>query len=79
MKGHLCYCNNCDVILIDKNPCDRQPLLEIPECAVEMSLEKDEDERFFACPICHEDNCLIDITSDEQLNHIINIINHGNN
>lgn len=36
MKDYLCKCNNCDYILIDKNPQTDAIKLEVPDDAKEM-------------------------------------------
>lgn len=55
----LCQCNQCDIVLIDKNP---------QTGAIEFELKFDEQEMifiyenggFWACPGCKDDGCLQD-------------------
>ena len=64
MKEYLCKCNNCDSILIDRNPQVNATKFEVPDNALEMAmisstLEIDAN-LFWACPICLTDEYLND-------------------
>jgi hypothetical protein len=64
MTKYLCKCNNCDSILIDRNPQVNAIPLKTPENAIEMvmigsPLEMNSN-LFWACPICLTDEYLND-------------------
>ena len=56
----LCYCNNCEKTLIDKNPSD-QIELPIPLNTKELVLIKEDEDYFWVCPFCQSDENLIDL------------------
>jgi phage-related protein len=73
-KSNLCKCNNCELILVDKNPqinAKEQAVfkdknnqwvnLENIEVADMEYLEDKNGDNFWACPVCEVDDFLIDI------------------
>lgn len=62
MENFLCKCNNCNSVLIDKNPKDDAVEQELSGEELEMVLihDKHEYENFWACPICKNDYYLTD-------------------
>lgn len=55
--------------MIDENPGSESVLLEAPSCVKSMSTDED---GLPVCPVCGIDSDLMDITSQEQLDGIIN-------
>ena len=65
MKAQLCRCNNCDTIMIDKNP-GEQPELLVPGNCKDMIECNDEDTPpehgfFWGCPNCLTDGYFQDV------------------
>jgi hypothetical protein len=63
MKAKLCKCNNCNSILLDQNPqtgAIQHDLGQYPNIK-HMKYVKNENDRFWACPICETDDYLTDL------------------
>lgn len=60
---NLCFCNNCNSILIDNNPQIGATLYKVVEeiNAKEMTELQDEDGFFWVCPTCIVDDYLTDL------------------
>ena len=71
-KVNLCKCNNCDTILLDQNSQinAEQHLVDLTKVET-MQYMKDENtqdqEYFWACPICMTDSFLTDTLTKEDL------------
>lgn len=58
--ANLCKCNNCDSVLIDKNP--QIGAKEYPLRGSELEMVKSEgDDPHWVCPKCMVDDYLIDL------------------
>lgn len=61
-KGvNLCFCNNCNNILIDNNSQFGATLYKQVDNAKEMTELKDEGGYFWVCPTCLVDDYLTDL------------------
>lgn len=63
--ANLCKCNNCDSILIDQNPQTgaKEHILAGNELEMQFmqGLVENEEDLFWACPICLTDGYLTDL------------------
>lgn len=60
-RDYLCKCNNCDTILIDRNPQFDAPELPLQGNEEQMEWLEDEDGQFWGCPHCKTDDYLVDL------------------
>lgn len=60
-SDYLCKCNNCDTILVDRNPQENAFKLPLQGNEEEMECIKDEDGVFWGCPHCKTDGYLMDL------------------
>lgn len=77
-KANLCKCNNCDLILVDKNPqvdaiehsvflnTNKQWVNKDGIEVAEMQFLDGDDESFWGCPICETDDYLTDMTVESK-------------
>ena len=67
--ANLCKCNNCDNILIDQNPKENAPQLNL--IGTEINMGWSPIEEAWVCPVCMTDTYLTDIDkkSIEQHTH----------
>lgn len=61
---HLCFCCNCNTLMLDKNPQTNAPLFPTEDRFVEMQYMTDEYGGFWGCPICNTDAYLMDAELD---------------
>ena len=59
MKANICKCNNCDNILIDKNP--QVDAKEYDLNGTELDMFYDSSETAWVCPVCNTDDYLTDL------------------
>ena len=57
---NLCYCNNCDSVLINENPQTDAKVYEAGE-AKQMIAIHDYEGHYWACPVCLTDDYLRDL------------------
>lgn len=57
---HLCRCNNCGNMLIDRNPQVEANKYELKGVEKDMEELQDEDGNYYVCPVCHCDDYLTD-------------------
>lgn len=60
-KDYLGICNNCDRILIDRNPQVDAPILPLQGNEEQMEWLEDEDGWSWSCPHCKTDGYLMDL------------------
>ena len=60
-SDYMCKCNNCDAILIDRNPQENAPKLPLQGNEEQMEWLEDEDGEFWGCPHCKTDGYLMDL------------------
>lgn len=61
MEANLCKCNNCNRLLIDRNPQDGASTFEVPRDLLETV--KIEEENSWGCPKCKTDQYLTDVAA----------------
>lgn len=74
--AYLCQCNNCNTILIDKNPQSCAVMHELNGTESEMQYVDDKDGGYWVCPVCNTHDYLSDVITrrvSTQSKEVLNI------